>query len=303
MTAIEVRGLRKVYGSTIALESLSLDVPRGSIFGIIGPNGAGKTTLLSVVATLLIPTAGTVRVLGTNPLDDPGSTRKVMGYMPDVMGVNERLTVAEYLEFFARAHRLPRAEWGSTTDSLLELVNLADKKAALVDSLSRGMKQRLSLARALIHQPELLVLDEPASGLDPQARVELRMLLQELQRMGKTIVISSHILAELEEMCSHIAIIVGGKLAAAGETQQLLAATTANGIRIRIVLADGRERVQVVPDLDAQQALLHQLIVEEGLPVVEFTPQRADLERTFMDAIAPQSHPQHGLVSTPGGQN
>jgi ABC-2 type transport system ATP-binding protein len=283
--AIEIRSLRKVYGNTTALQSLTLDVPRGSIFGVIGPNGAGKTTLLSVLATLLIPTSGTAAVMGTDPVTRPHETRKLMGYMPDVMGVNERLTVSEYLRFFAGAYRLPRSSWQSTIDGLLELVNLADKSTDLVDSLSRGMKQRLSLARALVHQPEVLLLDEPASGLDPQARVELRILLQELQRMGKTIVISSHILAELQEVCTHIAIIVKGNLAAHGATVDLLH-TAHRSPEVKVVLADGTSWTEPAADVAAQQALLVDLVVTRGLPVVEFTPTTADLESVFMNAVA-----------------
>lgn len=289
--AIRIRGLAKRYGAVQALGGLNLDIPRGSLYGIIGPNGAGKTTMLSVVATLLIPTSGTVDVLGHNPVSNPKAVRKVMGYMPDVMGVNERLTVDEYLRFFAHSYKLNKRTWDTTIENLLELVNLADKRSEIVDSLSRGMKQRLSLARSLIHEPELLILDEPASGLDPQARVELRMLLQELQRMGKTIVISSHILAELQEMCTHVAIIANGNLAAAGSTEEL--SKRRSGIRIKIRLADGRESETTVTDAAAQQALLHDLMVVQGLAVIEFRSVTEGLEELFMQAIANSpTHPQ-----------
>ena len=198
--AVQVEGLTKRYGDLFAVRDLDLSVPRGAIFGLIGPNGAGKSTTFLVLASLLTPTAGRVRVAGHDPVENPRAVRAILGYMPDVMGVYDNLRVDEYLEFFAGAYRLPRSSWPGLIDGLLELVDLAGKRRAMVDSLSRGMKQRLSLARALVHDPEVLVLDEPASGLDPRARVELRELLVQLRDMGKTVVISSHILAELEEM-------------------------------------------------------------------------------------------------------
>ncbi len=295
--AVRIRSLTKRYGNVMALAGLDLDIPKGSLFGIIGPNGAGKTTMLSVIATLLLPSSGYVEVMGVNPVSHPRDVRKLMGYMPDVMGVNERLTVDEYLRFFAHAYRRPKSTWDTTIEGLLELVNLADKREALVDSLSRGMKQRLSLARALVHEPELLILDEPASGLDPQARVELRMLLHELQRMGKTIIISSHILAELEEMCSHVAIITNGRLAVTGATSDL--GKSANGTRIKIRLADGRESETTVTSLEAQRALLHDLIVVQQLPVVEFRPVTEGLEEMFMDAIANAPGPMYATPFAP----
>ena len=295
--AVRIRGLTKRYGNVMALAGLDLDIPKGSLFGIIGPNGAGKTTMLSVVATLLLPTSGYVEVMGVSPISHPRDVRKLMGYMPDVMGVNERLTVDEYLRFFAHAYRRPKQTWDATIEGLLELVNLADKREQLVDSLSRGMKQRLSLARSLVHEPELLILDEPASGLDPQARVELRMLLHELQRMGKTIIISSHILSELEEMCSHVAIITNGRLAVAGATTDLGKST--NGIRMKIRLADGRQSETTVANIEAQQALLHDLVVVQKLPVVEYRPVTEGLEEMFMDAVANSPGPTYATPFTP----
>ncbi len=282
--AIRIRGLTKRYGNVMALAGLDLDIPRGSLYGIIGPNGAGKTTTLSVVATLLLPSSGYVDVMGISPITHPREVRKVMGYMPDVMGVNERLTVDEYLRFFAHAYKRPKDQWDATIMGLLELVNLSDKRDELVDSLSRGMKQRLSLARALIHEPEVLILDEPASGLDPQARVELRLLLNELQSMGKTIVVSSHILSELEEMCSHVAIITNGRLATSGTTAEL--SKRRDGIKIHVRLADGRTSEAIVPDVAGQQALLHDLVVKQQLPVIEFKAVTEGLEELFLDAVS-----------------
>src|SRR5687768_9683328 len=221
--AVQTVGLTKRYGDLFAVRDLNLDVPKGSVYGLIGPNGAGKSTTFLILAALLAPTAGVVQILGADPVTQPAEVRRNIGYMPDVMGVYDNLRVGEYLEFFASCYRIPRSEWSALVSGLLELVDLGVKRDAMVDSLSRGMKQRLSLARALVHDPELLILDEPASGLDPRARVELRRLLVDLRTMGKTIIISSHILAELEEMCSHIGVREAGRLVASGEPRTILA--------------------------------------------------------------------------------
>jgi ABC-2 type transport system ATP-binding protein len=202
--------------------------------------------------------------------------------MPDVLGVYDNLRVDEYLEFFAAAHELRRSSWPGLVDGLLELVGLEVKREAMVESLSRGMKQRLALARALVHDPEVLVLDEPASGLDPRARVELRTLLGELRAMGKTVVISSHILTEMEEMCSHVAIMEAGRLLAAGEPGEI-GDRLRGGHEVLVRLAGGEVQRYTVAGEEAQRALLHRLIVEEGLPVVEFREEGAGLEQLFMD--------------------
>ncbi len=296
--AVSIRGLTKHYGAVRALDGLDLDIPRNSIFGIIGPNGAGKTTMMSIAATLLTPTSGTIRVLGFDPAVDAMKVRTVMGYMPDVMGVNERLTVNEYLNFYAHVYKRPKEKRQLITDSLLELVNLSDKKPLLVDSLSRGMKQRLSLARALIHEPELLILDEPASGLDPSARLELRLLILELQRMGKTIIISSHILSELEEMCTHVGVIANGRLAASDQTQDIVGTKT-GAIKVRIRLADGRQSETVVPDLAAQQALLWDLLVNQRLPVIEFSQTGGGLEEHFQQVVLAAGPPTWPVTARP----
>ncbi len=298
--AVSIRGLTKHYGAVRALDGLDLDIPRNSIFGIIGPNGAGKTTMMSIAATLLTPTAGLVRVMGFDPATQAMRVRRVMGYMPDVMGVNERLTVNEYLNFYAHVYQRPKEKRQQITDALLELVNLADKKPLLVDSLSRGMKQRLSLARALIHEPELLILDEPASGLDPTARLELRLLILELRRMGKTVIISSHILSELEEMCTHVGVIANGRLAASDQTQDIVGTRT-GAIKIRIRLADGRQSDTVVADLAAQQALLWDLVVNQRLPVVEFTQSGGGLEEHFQTVVAAAGPPAWPLGTPHNG--
>jgi ABC-2 type transport system ATP-binding protein len=213
---VDIQQLSVFYGKQVAVRNLSLQIPRGEVFGFIGPNGAGKTTTIKVLATLLKPTSGTVRVLGTDVTVSPQSVRRSIGYVPDSFGVYEDLTVAEYLHFFAAAYRIERAKRAGTVKDVLALTDLSNKVGAQVDALSRGMKQRLGIARILLHDPQLLLLDEPASGLDPRARIELRELLKELQRMGKTILISSHILHELSQLCTRIGIIEAGQFVAEG---------------------------------------------------------------------------------------
>ena len=218
---IKIQHVSKSYRRVDALKDLSLEIPQGSIYGLIGPNGAGKTTLIRILAALLIPNAGLVWFDEEEVSKTPALIQRKVGYMPDFFGVYPDLTSVEYLEFYAGIHGIPRKKQASTVNDLLELVDLSSKRDALVEKLSRGMKQRLCLARALVHDPEVLLLDEPASGLDPRARVELRELLRTLQGMGKTIIISSHILLELAEMCTDIAIIQGGRLVVAGDVEQV----------------------------------------------------------------------------------
>ncbi len=277
---VSTRGLTKRYGDLTALHPLDLDIPRGSIFGIIGPNGAGKSTTFGILATLLRPTAGSAQVCGTSPVDDPKKVRRRMGYMPDVMGVYERLRVDEYLEFHAAAYKVPRNEWSELIEGLLELVDLDVKRSSMVDDLSRGMKQRLSLARAMVHDPDLLILDEPASGLDPRARIEFRELLLQLQSMGKTILISSHILAELQQMCSDIAVIEAGTLLASGSPSAILE-QLGGGRQVQVRFVGGETATYPAADESEQAALLRRLITE-GQDVAEFTVVSQDLEDLFL---------------------
>jgi ABC-2 type transport system ATP-binding protein len=216
LPVVDIRRLTVYYGRQAAVRDLSFTIPRGEIFGFIGPNGAGKTTTIRVLATLLKPSAGSVRVLGTDVNAAPQTVRRHIGYVPDSFGVYEDLTVAEYLHFFAAAYRIAHEKRAGVVGDVLALTDLSDKAGSLVDALSRGMKQRLGIARILLHDPQLLLLDEPASGLDPRARIELRELLKELQRMGKTILVSSHILHELSQLCTRIGIIEAGQLVAEG---------------------------------------------------------------------------------------
>src|SRR5438093_3414313 len=210
--AVQTFALTRLYGSMIALNALNLTVNRGDLFGFIGSNGAGKTTTLRILATFLAPSAGEALVLGHDVVRDADAFRHIIGYMPDFFGVYKDMEVTEYLDFFGACYKIPTIQREKTVNDVLELVGLTEKKGTLIGALSRGMQQRLGLARVLIHDPQVLLLDEPASGLDPRARIEMMAILQELQRMGKTIVISSHILSELQTLCNRVAIIERGKL-------------------------------------------------------------------------------------------
>ena len=280
LPAVSMRSLTKRYGSLTALDNLDLDIAPGSVFGVIGPNGAGKSTTFAILATLLRPTSGSAKIFGLDPVKVPKSVRRKIGYMPDVMGVYDRLRVDEYLEFHAAAYKVPREQWSELIPGLLELVDLDVKSDAMVDGLSRGMKQRLSLARCLVHDPDLLILDEPASGLDPRARIEFRDLLGELRRMGKTILVSSHILAELQQMCTDIAVIEAGRLLAAGPPRVILD-QLGGGRRVTVRFAGGEVAEYPVAD-EAEQVELLRRLVSEGRDVAEFTLEEHDLEQLFL---------------------
>jgi ABC-2 type transport system ATP-binding protein len=217
--AVETIHLTRAYGTITALNDLNLVINRGDLFGFIGSNGAGKTTTLRILATFLAPSAGTARVLGHDVIREADAVRHVIGYMPDFFGVYKDMEVTEYLDFFGACYKIPTAQREKTVNDVLELVGLSEKRGAIIGALSRGMQQRLGLARVLIHDPKVLLLDEPASGLDPRARIEMMAILQELQRMGKTIIISSHILSELQTLCNRVAIIEKGKLIYSGPVQ------------------------------------------------------------------------------------
>jgi ABC-2 type transport system ATP-binding protein len=218
---VETTGLVKRYDGTLAVAGVDMTIEAGEIFGLVGPNGAGKTTMLRMLATLLLPTSGDARIAGESIRRNPQAVRRVLGYMPDAFGVYDDMKVWEYLDFFGRCYGLGPARRKRMIGDLLELVDLAEKRDAYVLSLSRGMQQRLCLAHALVHDPQVLLLDEPASGLDPRARVELRELLRELRNLGKTILISSHILPELEELCTSVAIVDRGRLLASGTIAEI----------------------------------------------------------------------------------
>lgn len=300
---IKVEGLQKQYGKMQALKGVSFEIREGSIFGFVGPNGAGKTTTMKILATLMRPTAGHAYIDGIDVTRYPQKVREVLGYMPDFFGVYDRLKVTEYLDFYGSCYKIPVTRRKSIIADLLELVDLSHKADAYVDSLSRGMKQRLCLARCMVHDPKVLILDEPASGLDPRARVEMRELLRELKKMGKTIIISSHILPELAELCTEVGIIEVGELVAVGtldritaqlshdrliqirvetrleETTQLLQESP--GVVAVTETADGVLQVSFSGDSAEQRELLRRLVLAE-LPVLSFAETSNSLEDLFM---------------------
>lgn len=300
---IKVEGLRKIYGKMEALKGVSFEIEQGSIFGFVGPNGAGKTTTLKILATLMVPTEGKAYIDGVDVTKHPKKVRSLMGYMPDFFGVYERIKVTEYLDFYASCYGISRGKRRSIIADLLELTDLNFKADAYVDSLSRGMKQRLCLARSLVHDPKVLLLDEPASGLDPRARVEMRELLRELKDMGKSIIISSHILPELAELCTEVGIIEGGELVAVGSVDDITAQLQQEKlIQVKIKekisaaralieenpwvvavneTADGVLQVRFSGDGEEQLKLLRALVLAD-FPVLSFAESSNSLEDLFM---------------------
>src|SRR5947199_1083668 len=252
---IETRDLTKMYGELYALNRLTLKLEKGDVYGFIGPNGAGKTTTMRILATLLNPTWGEATVCGYSIYNNAKEIRRLMGYMPDFFGVYDDMKVIEYLEFFAAAYRINGPERRRKCEQVLELVDLGYKRDALVTSLSRGMTQRLGLARVLLHEPQVLLLDEPASGLDPRARIEMRGLLKELRNMGKTILVSSHILPELADICNKIGIIERGVLIFDGDVQTAIRQVQQHTVLQVAVQRDGtsraRDHLEAHPDVRA----------------------------------------------------
>lgn len=233
---LSIYNLTKNYGAFTAVNHLSLHIPEGDLFGFVGPNGAGKTTTIRMICGLLRASSGTVRIGNTRAPLGSREMKRLIGYVPDFFGVYDNLKVHEYMDFYGSMYEMRPRDIAKLTDDLLELVNLSDKRDCYVDTLSRGMKQRLCVARALLHNPKLLILDEPSSGLDPRARVEMKELLKNLHAMGKTIVISSHILSELSEMCTSIGIMNRGQLVMAGRIEDIMQQVT-GGKRIHIQIA------------------------------------------------------------------
>jgi ABC-2 type transport system ATP-binding protein len=312
---VRTDGLVKRYDGTLAVAGVDLAVQQGEIFGLVGPNGAGKTTTLRILATLLQPSAGTAEVAGMSVTRNPDQVRRVLGFMPDAFGVYDDMKVWEYLDFFARCYGIAPAARRRVIADLLELVDLADKRDAYVQTLSRGMQQRLCLAHALVHDPLVLLLDEPASGLDPRARVELRELLRELRAMGKTILISSHILPELEELCTSVAIVDRGQVLAQGRVADIERRLRFGAVlRVRLLL-DGealeaaRDRFAADPDVasaiiledgtielgfrgdDEATARLLASSVAAGLPILAFSRAASDLEELFLQVTSPDREP------------
>ncbi|MBM3334233.1 ABC transporter ATP-binding protein [Candidatus Sumerlaeota bacterium] len=299
---IDIRGFSKYFGSFCAVNDLWLKIERGDVFGYIGPNGAGKTTTLKFLATLLKPTQGEAFIAGHSVTREVYEVRRRVGYMPDEFGVYDGMRIWEYLDFFAAAYRITTARRKGIIDDVLQLLDLSHKRDDFVETLSRGMKQRLCLAKTLLHDPEVLVLDEPASGLDPRARIEIKELIKELRRMGKTIMISSHILAELADFCNKIGIIERGKLLAAGDIDEIREGIKEHRI-LEIELLDSTDvalrlierqpgvikveplgnvlRVEYAGNLD-DIAAMHRALIEQGVQVVWFREHETGLEEIFM---------------------
>jgi ABC-2 type transport system ATP-binding protein len=299
---IEAHDLNMKYGELFAVKALELDLKKGDVFGFIGPNGAGKTTTMRILATLLNPTWGEAYVCGYSIYTRPRDIRRVVGYMPDYFGVYDDMKVIEYLEFFAAAYRIKGTARRKVCDEVLDLVDLGYKREALVTSLSRGMNQRLGLARVLLHDPQVLLLDEPASGLDPRARIEIRGLLKELRNLGKTIMVSSHILPELADICNKIGIIERGELLVNADVEQVMKQVRRQTV-LNIAVVDRTEAaarllenhpsvekidvrsnllvVTLVPNA-GDYSQLATLLVQEGFKLSLFKEDELNLETAFM---------------------
>lgn len=300
--AVQIRDLRVTYGKFEAVKGINLEIPKGEVFGFIGPNGAGKSSTIRVLATLQPKFQGMAMVGGMDVLSQPQQVRENIGYMPDFFGVYEDLTALEYLHFFAAAYRLPVSKRKGVIDDVLSLTDLTHKATAPVDGLSRGMKQRLALARVLLHDPDLLLLDEPASGLDPRARIEVRELLKALKEMGKTILISSHILHELSQLCTRIGIIETGEMVAQGSLEDIFRQLQLKRIihlRFENPAEDLKSKVEGIAGVDSvdvqvdrwavrlQEDILsvadfHQALVEHQARITMFQPEAMDMETAFM---------------------
>lgn len=300
---IETRYLTKSYGKLIALKELNLTIDQGDIFGFIGPNGAGKTTTIRILATLLRPTSGQAFVCGLSVNGQAREIRRKIGYVPDEFGTYEDMTVAEYLEFFGSLYGIPTKERKTVIQGVLDLTDLNYKENAQVDSLSRGMRQRLAISRVLLHDPEVLLLDEPASGLDPRARIEIRELLKELRNMGKTILISSHILSELRELCTQVGIIEEGTLLFSGSLSEAISRVRKGDV-VRVRLREGSEgaaallaehefvtaaqldeggfvEVRLKEQID-DYTFVPEFLVSKGYRILELREEDIDLEDAFM---------------------
>ena len=314
MAMIETINLSKRYGELLALDNLNLAIAEGDCFGFIGPNGAGKTTTIKILATLLKPSSGQAQIAGLTVGYQNRQIRPLIGYVPDFMGAYEDMVVTEYLEFFAAAYGIHGSQRRRVVGDVLELTDLSYKADAEVNGLSRGMQQRLSVARVLVHDPKVLLMDEPASGLDPRARIEMRELLKELKKMGKTILISSHILHELAELCNVVGIVEQGKLLFNGSVADVLRQARVGKI-VHVAVAEGTERaaellgkvagvkrVSVVEgdgtfasggggrlihlDFDEQAGTnvtdLPNVLINNGYRLVQFTEEAVNLETAFM---------------------
>ena len=299
---LKIKNLEKSYGKFKALDDLNLEIEKGEIFGFIGPNGAGKSTTMKIVTGLLSPDRGEVYVNGIDAIKDNKKIKDEIGYMPDFFGVYDNLKTWEYLEFFASIYGITGDTLKKLSKELLELVNLTDKYDSYVDGLSRGMKQRLCLARCLIHNPKLLILDEPASGMDPKARFEMKNILKNLKCMGKTILVSSHILSELGEICTDIGIIEKGHMVCQGKVDEIMNRVSGNYPIIINVLKEPEKVVKILKEnpkvervyyeeikviayfngSDEESVELLKNLVVNNVPVISFNKQQHSLEEVFM---------------------
>lgn len=314
---VDIENLTKRYGSFTALDGVNLHIDKGEIFGFVGPNGAGKTTTMRIMCGLLKATSGRVFINGADALRRSSDVKRTIGYVPDFFGVYDNFRVMEYMEFYGSLYGMSRAETNDISEGLLELVNLSDKKMEFVDSLSRGMKQRLCVARALIHNPELLVLDEPNSGLDPRARFEMKEILKNLGSMGKTIIISSHILPELSELCTSIGIIDHGRIMTSGKVEEVMRhghgmppvhikgfmlgmSEEASADRIsalikerfnvdRLAVTEDEIIVNYAGDRETDSELLR-CLVDGGVHVHEFMREKENLESLFLEITGGEEH-------------
>ena len=300
---IETRDLTKIYGDLHAISHLDIKLEAGDVFGFIGPNGSGKTTTMKILATLLNPTWGEAYVCGYSIYTRPKEIRRLIGYMPDFFGVYDDMKVIEYLEFFAAAYRIKGAKRRKVCEEVLALVDLGYKRQALVTSLSRGMTQRLGLARVLLHDPQVLLLDEPASGLDPRARIEIRQLLKELRKMGKTIMVSSHILPELADICNKIGIIERGVLEVNSDVDEVMRRVRRQPILKIGVVGDGASAARLIetqPHVESVAATngvltvtlaagqvdyshLPSALIGAGFRLTLFKEEEVNLETAFME--------------------
>ncbi|GIW99442.1 MAG: ABC transporter ATP-binding protein [Pirellulaceae bacterium] len=280
LAVIKTTNLTKKYGDMFAIKGINLELEEGDLFGFIGPNGAGKTTTMRIIATLLSPTYGEAYVCGHSIYSDPKEIRRLVGYMPDFFGVYDDMTVVEYLEFFAAAYRIPATKRRARCDEMLDIVDLDFKRDAYANTLSRGQTQRLGLARVLLHDPQVLLLDEPLSGLDPRARIEMRNLLRKLGQMGKTIIVSSHILPELADICNKVGIINRGELGFNGSIADLI-----KSVRPHTIL-------EIEIDDPAQQEAAREYLAQHSL-VSEVKTNRPWFEVTLKEGVA-----QYGTLAS-----
>ena len=302
-TMLELDGLVRTFDGVRAVDGVSFSVERGKVLGFIGPNGAGKTTTMRILATLETPQRGDARIAGYSVIDAPDEVRRVTGFMPDYAGVYTNTTVTEYLDFFARAYDVRGEARRRAVENIIEFMDIGDLRDRQVEDLSKGLKQRVALGRALIHDPQLLILDEPAANLDPRARIEFRTLIRELAADGKTILLSSHILTELAEMCDTVVVIEKGRVLATGTVQEILERVRQRRVLsvrlagshegaerflleqpgvVKVHEANRRLQFEFTGDDDDQVALVQRL-VGAGFPILEFSAQDAGLEDLFIE--------------------